>query len=193
MNDASQISRYLLKRWEAGDQSAATAIYARYISRLVRLVAAQYVAGPVRAKFGAEDVAHSAIREILDKISQQKIVLKRSGALWALLATTAINKLKGQIEFHTAQKRSPFREQQLEGDAQRLFDREPSNEEAAAVMDELAAFLHELSETDVTILSLRLEGLSFERIAKTVGRSEAAVKSVLEHLEKQLRARLYGS
>ena len=119
-------------------------------------------------------------------------MLKRSGALWALLATTAINKLKGQIEFHTAQKRSPFRERPLEGDAQRLFDREPSNEEAAAVMDELAAFLHELSETDVMILSLRLEGLSFERIAKQVGRSEAAVKSALEHLEKQLRARLYG-
>lgn len=193
MDDTSQLSQQLLKQWEAGEQDAATRIFDRYVKRLVRLVNSQ-LASSMRTRFDAEDVVQTAFREFFEKAARHEVVLRRSGALWSLLAAITLNKLKGQIEIHTAKKRSPKQEQPPTGpdlaDAVTLIDRDPTPEDAAALLDELEQVMKTLRPNHREILALRLQGKSIEYIAQQVSRTEATVQQVLRDAEAQLRKRL---
>jgi len=189
----SSLSHHLLRRWENGEQDAATQIFERYVDRLVRLVNAK-LASTMRARFDPEDVVQSAFREFFDKARNHEFVLRRSGALWSLLATITLNKLYGQIELQQAKKRSPSSEDGPLGsdlhDSLQFIDREPTPDEVAGVVDEINAVMSRLRPAHRQILAMRMQGAKIERIANEVNRAEATVQQVLREAEKNLQSRL---
>ena len=54
----------------------------------------------------AEDVVQSAMLSFFVRASSDAYVLDRAGDLWRLLTTITLNKLRRQVEVHTAAKRA---------------------------------------------------------------------------------------
>ena len=102
-------SNELLNKYQAGQSEAAAAIFDRYVDRLIALARARI--GPkLKRRVDPEDVVQSAYRSFFVHAKNQEYRLARSGDLWRLLASTTLNKLYGQIERQTAEKRSIDRE-----------------------------------------------------------------------------------
>ena len=102
-------SHELLKLYQDGQSEAATAIFDRYVARLIALARAR-IAPKLKKRVDPEDVVQSAYRSFFVHAKNQEYQLIRSGDLWRLLASTTLNKLYGQIEKHTAAKRNIDRE-----------------------------------------------------------------------------------
>ncbi len=68
----------LLERWRSGDQSAATAICARYEQRLLHLAGKRM--GPrLRARIDPEDVMLSVMNTVLKRLAQGQYAVDPSG------------------------------------------------------------------------------------------------------------------
>ena len=192
-DDASQ---QLVARWRAGDESAADEIFGRYLSRLLALTRNR-LSARLNRRVDAEDVVLSAYKTFFRHSRENRYVLQRSGDLWRLLVGITMKKLKQNIEFHTAGKRS-FRAEdsmQLTGDGSvrinvEAVDRGPSPTEALELVGELDSILSSLDESSKAILEMRLAGLSIEQIADEINRSQRTVRRVLEKLRGNLERRL---
>src|SRR5689334_5188576 len=103
-------SHELLRRVEAGDSRAATAIFDRYVERLLSLARAR-LGQKLRRRIDAEDVVQSAYRSFFVRAENHEYVVSEAGDLWRLLARITLNKLYSQVETHTAGKRNVQREQ----------------------------------------------------------------------------------
>ena len=102
----------LLKRWKMGDERAAQALFDRYVERLIGL-ARNRLSERMRRRVEPEDVVQSAYRSFFKKAGDGRYSLDRSGDLWKLLAAITVSKVRGQVEFHTAQKRGVYDEESV--------------------------------------------------------------------------------
>lgn len=75
----------------------------------------------MQQKLDPEDVVQSAYRSFFRHAQGGRYELKRSGDLWRLLAAITMNKVKGQVEFHRAAKRSIDQEGQWPDDGERSY------------------------------------------------------------------------
>ncbi|MCA9072134.1 MAG: sigma-70 family RNA polymerase sigma factor, partial [Planctomycetaceae bacterium] len=122
--------------------------------------------------------------------------LNRSGDLWRLLATITVKKTLKRVEFEHTKKRdyrleessanSQQQELGIQGAVYAVFDDEPSPDQVAILVEELAALMNKLSERDRQILELRLQEMSYEEIAETVNISESTVRRVLRQARDDL-------
>ena len=191
-----QQSIQLLARWQDGDEQAADEIFQRYLQRLIAM-ARQRISEKLQRRIDAEDVVQSAYRSFFRQAKKDdRYVLEKSGDLWRLLAGITIKKLKGQIEFHQAKKRSIGNEGSIlmAGNSARLHPaavaRDPSIEEALALTEELEQLLSDIDPIHREILELRLQGQDIEEIAETVDRSQRTVRRVLRDVTNNLSERL---
>src|SRR6187401_772610 len=106
-------SQELLQRVEAGDSEAATAIFDRYVERLLALARTR-VGAKLRRRIDAEDVVQSAYRSFFVHAVNHEYTLGEVGDLWRLLARITLNKLYSQVEKHTAARRNVHSEDELE-------------------------------------------------------------------------------
>ena len=67
----------------------------------------------MRRRVEPEDVVQSVYRSFFQKAEADRYVLEKTGDLWKLLATITVSKVRGQVEFHTAQKRGVYTEESL--------------------------------------------------------------------------------
>lgn len=182
----------LLDLWKDGDQQAATEIFERYVSRLIGL-ARNRLSSRMTKRVDPEDVVQSAYRSFFRHARDDRYVLSRSGDLWSLLAAITVKKLHGQVEHHSAQKRSINREESnpdeggLYGVHPNTVSREPSPEEALTVVEELESVMNGLSADHRRMLELRLQEHTIEEVADTVGCSERTVRRVLDRVKQQLQ------
>lgn len=187
-------SQLLLARYQAGDEQAAEAIFHRYIDRLIQL-AGRRLSEKMRRRLGPEDIVQSVFRSFFDKAQEGRFSLERAGDLWRLLATITKHKLLKKAEHHRQQKRAISREEALApgddgaGPAE-MFAVEPTDVEGVALADEVEAMMHDLDETQRTMLELRLQGQGIPEIAESVARSERTVRRFLGSLRDQLEERL---
>lgn len=184
----------LIRQWQAGDQHAAEAMFNRYVHRLVGLARTR-LSGQMRRRVEPEDVVQSAYRSFFRKAGDGHFELGKSGDLWRLLAAITINKVRGQVEFHTAQKRGITAETSTDGTSQfrvgpEAIGDDPSPEDAAAIVEELEAVMQGLDATQRRILTLSLQDASESEISEAVQRSGRTVRRTLLQIRSELEVRL---
>jgi RNA polymerase sigma factor (sigma-70 family) len=183
----------LVRRVRAGDESAADALFHRYLERLIDLARSR-LSRKMARRLDAEDVVQSAYRSFFLNIRHGRYHLDFSGDLWRLLAAITIHKVRRQVRRHTAEKRSVDLEESgvleliLEG--QRDLPQMPTPAEAATLVDELQQVLAGLSPLYRQIFEYRLQDRSVEDVARRAACSERTAHRALAIVRQQLEARL---
>lgn len=180
-------SRELLVRLGAGDLQAAPEIFERYLERLVALVRAR-MAEKLRRRLDPEDVVQSAFRSFFVTAREGGFRAEQPGDLWRLLAGITLNKLRGQVEKHTAGKRNVLREQASVESV--VAAAEPTPAEVVATIEQLRILEHSLTPAERAVLRGSLAGQSDAEIASTIGRSERTVRRLQTRLREELERRL---
>lgn len=175
----------LLRRYQEGEEAAATALYQRYAARL-RALAREYCASSFAGRFDADDVVQSVFRAFFQGARRQTYTVPPSGELWGLLMVLALNKIRNLVSHHRAGKRAVHQTTALSEIESNLAL--ASNDEAAGflrlVLDE---HLAGLPESNRCIIQLRIEGYAVAEIAGRTGRSRRTVERVLQEFRARLR------
>jgi RNA polymerase sigma factor (sigma-70 family) len=180
----------LLHRYQAGDESAAAALYCRYAERLCAL-AREQLGADLRRRLDPEDIVQSVFRSFFRRSRDGEFVVTRSEALWGLLVTIARNKIRGKAAYHRAQQRDVTKEVPLD-DAELSVDliaAGPTPLEAGALAEEVTGLFQGLKPVEVEMLTQCLEGRSTPEIAARVGYSRQTVWRFLDRLRSRLHAR----
>jgi RNA polymerase sigma-70 factor (ECF subfamily) len=149
----------------------------------------------MKRRVEAEDVVQSAYRSFFRRAGDH-YVLEKEGDLWRLLAAITINKVRGQVEYHTAKKRGVYLEESMKADQSvirvrpEMISEEPKPDDAAVMVEELAALLGSLDETQRTIIELSMQNRSVEQIAEQIQRSERTVRRTIQQVREDLESRL---
>lgn len=191
MTPTERPSEELLNSFRDGSESAAEAIFERYVARLTRLARTRLSAKLAR-RFDPEDVVLSAYRSFFLSAREGRFSLKRSGDLWRLLVRITLHKLYRTAAHHRAQRRSVDLERI--GDSGTVFavaasGGEPTPDEAVALADELDVLMRDLDPLARRVLELRLQGYRLAEIASDVDRTERTVRRVLAQIRTRLQAR----
>jgi RNA polymerase sigma-70 factor (ECF subfamily) len=184
----SEISsdRSLLRKYCAGQEDAATALYLRYAKRLQALVRAQS-SPALAARFDAEDVVQSVFRTFFRRASEGEYDIPPGEELWGLLLVIALNKIRKLGAHHRAQKRdvgvtsdSSARDSGVERIA---AEDETAYQTLRLVLEELMA---ELSPSQRGMVELRIQGHDVQTIARQTMRSKRTVERVLQGFREKL-------
>lgn len=174
----------LLRRYQSGEDAAATALFLRYAARL-RALAHEYCAPSFAGRFDADDIVQSVFRAFFQGARRRAYVVPPSGELWGLLMVLALNKVRNLITHHRAGKRAVHHTTSLPD-----LESHPAlaaDDSAAAllrlVMDE---HLAGLPESNRFIIRLRIEGYAVAEIARETGRSLRTVERVLQEFRTHL-------
>lgn len=188
MAEFDSSSQLLLSRLLADDSAAATAVFDRYVERLLRLTRS-HLSAKLRRRVDPEDIVQSAYRSFFVHAKNEEFQLKRAGDLWRLLAGITLKKLYRQVEKETAAKRSPNREEY--SDALEACDSiTPSVTEVVALAEVLGLAIEELSDEERSVLIARLQGEDWAEIGESIGRSPRTVRRLLEQIENKIRSGL---
>ena len=182
-------SRELLQQYEAGQDEAATAIFNRYVERLMALARSR-ISPKLKRRIDPEDVVQSAYRSFFVHAKNQEYQLTRSGDLWRLLATTTLNKLYGQAERQTAAKRTIDREIPGNVALANLETHDPTVVEIVAVGEQLRLVFDSLSHDERLVLMSTLQGESVEEIRASICKSERTVRRLLKQARHHFEQRL---
>lgn len=174
----------LLRRYQSGDDGAATALYLRYASRL-RGLARHYCSPSYAGRFDADDIVQSVFRTFFQHARQRSYEVPPEGELWGLLMVLALNKVRNLIRYHRAGKRAV---QQTASSYD--LDQHPAMAEDRSAAEFLKLVLDEqlagLPESNQTIVRLRTEGCEVGEIAEQTGRSRRTVERVLQEFRDRL-------
>lgn len=177
----------LVRRFQAGEQDAATVLYKRYAHRLQRL-AERNTASDLAARFDAEDVVQSVFRTFFRRVQIGHYDLPEGEELWRLLLVISLNKIRSLAVHHRARKRSVSLTVAADPQAMSRLAEASSGDLALnslrLVIDEM---LGGLSETQQQIVLLRIDGCQVEDIAARTGRSKRTVERVLQTFRQCLR------
>lgn len=189
---ASLNSQELLKLYQEGHNEAATAIFDRYVARLIAL-ARNRIGPKLRRRLDPEDIVQSAYRSFFVHAKGDKYQVANSGELWRLLASITLHKLYGQIEKHTAAKRAIDREELVDLLVQDATAPEPSPVEVIAILEDIHLVVDSLSPGEKTVLISRLQGQSIEEISKLIGKSERTTRRLLAEAKGRIEQRLMSA
>lgn len=181
---AKRTDESLLRRYQDGDEAAATDLFLRYAPRL-RALARQYCTPNYAGRFDADDVIQSVFRAFFHGVRRQMYVVPPDGELWGLLMVLALNKVRNLVDHHQAGKRA-VRNTASVPDLETHPDLAADDSAAAflrMVMDEQVAAL---PESNRIIIRLRTEGYEVGEIARETGRSRRTVERVLQDFRARL-------
>jgi RNA polymerase sigma factor (sigma-70 family) len=180
----------LLRRYQAGDELAAEAIFGRYVERLTRLARSR-LAAKLAARVDPEDIVQSAYRSFFLAARQGRFELAHSGDLWRLLVEVTLHKLYRQAERHQARRRSVRREAATSDGSiwQRVAGAEPTPDEAAVAAEVLEAVLAKLPPRGRQVVELRLQGFEQAEIAAAAHCTDRTVRRWLDMARNLIASR----
>lgn len=194
-------SMELVWRGQKGDADAVNELLGRYVPRMLRVIRIKIPSG-MRRLIEPEDVLQETLLVASRKLGELEIRTPSSILSW--MARIAELQIKSQIEYHSAQKRDPRREQPLGKDGNDSLDgpgvivphRGPSvsqflahNELEARVDREIQA-LEPPEYREVIVMRDFLE-TDWETIRKHFHRpNERAARDLYERAKRRLRERL---
>lgn len=186
--------RVLMTELVQGREAAAVEIVERYTAALVA-IARREINPQLARRVDPEDVVQSAYRSFFVRMGRGEYELGNGTELWKLLVTITLNKVRKQGKFHHAQKRNVSRDESAQGSgsvplADLARSAEPGPEDAAMLIDEVAALLAGLRPDDRPVIELRLQGYNSVEIAKETGRAERSVRRILERVSRTLTSRI---
>lgn len=176
----------LLRRFQSGEQAAATELYRRYADRLLRMAAAQ-TSLDVGSRADAEDIVQSVFRTFFRRAALGEYELPDGDELWKLFLVIGLNKVRAVAGHHKAAKRDV--RQTAGGVAfERAADRHADDDEAGLnllrlTIDELLA---PLPAGHRQIVELRIAGHEVADIATQVGRAKRSVERILQEFRGRL-------
>ena len=179
--------RSLVRRFRAGSEDAATALYLRYAGRLRALVRQRFSAELAR-RLDPDDIVQSVFRRFFDKVRRSDYDVPEGEELWRLLLVIALNKIKNEEDFHRASKRD-MRRTRASGPA---VEKWASRDETALRLLQLTIdeALGRLSDQHRIMVELRLQGNEIADIATQTGRSKRSVERCLQAVRVRLKALL---
>ena len=180
----------VMTRLRAGDQSAARAIFERFVRKLVRLARGQFNA-VLRRKVDPEDVVQSAYKSFFLRHGAGKLEVQDWGNLWGLLTVITLRKCLDRVEYHRAERRDLKREAAQPGAAGtepwwEAVARDPTPAEAAVLAETVEQLLRDLEDDERPILEMSLQGYTTQEISDRLGRPERSVRRLRERVKKQL-------
>tara|TARA_R110002111_G_scaffold262504_1_gene338971 strand:- start:161374 stop:162717 length:1344 start_codon:yes stop_codon:yes gene_type:complete len=175
--------------YQAGQSEAATAIFDRYVARLIALAHSR-IGSKLRRRVDAEDIVQSAYRSFFVHAKGDEYQLNEAGDLWRLLASITLHKLYGQIEKHTAAKRSIHHEDPTDLATAAAMTPEPLPEEVVAIVEELHTVIRDLPPEERMVLTASLQGQDNPEICRTVEKSERTVRRLLASARRKIEQRL---
>lgn len=182
--DAPRTDLTLLKRFERGDDDAATILYQRYVRRLLALVRKK-TSDEFAARFDAEDVIQSVFRTFFRRAKSGGYTVPESGELWQLLLVLSLNKICDLAVYHRAQKR----------DIRVTTAATPSLADQGLDDGGLAISILKMTIEDTLgdlmpvqreIITDRINGFEVAEIAARVGRSKRTVERTLQRFRQRL-------
>jgi RNA polymerase sigma-70 factor (ECF subfamily) len=174
----------LLRRYQEGEEAAATALYLRYAARL-RALAREYCAPSFGGRFDADDVVQSVFRTFFQGARRRAYTVPPSGELWGLLMVLALNKVRNLVSHHRAGKRAIHHTTAL-SDIESHLALSTDDSAAALLRMVLDEYLAGLPHSNRCIIQLRIEGYSVAEIAERAGRSRRTVERVLQEFRTRL-------
>jgi RNA polymerase sigma factor (sigma-70 family) len=194
MNDGDSLD--LVARYRRGDEQAADELFRRYVGRLTALAQSRLSSRMAR-RIDPDDVVQSAYRSFFIHARDGAYSLDESGDLWRLLVVMTLNKLRTQVEHHTARKRAIQAEQSSAPNERssllampEAMAREPSPQEALAVVEQVTELMHGMTPVQCRMLEMRLQGYRLEEIAVEVQRSERGVRRLLDKVKERLNQQM---
>ncbi len=176
----------LVQRLRDGDTQAAEQLFVRYALQLNRL-AEQYLSRRLAGRVEGEDVVQSVFRTFYRRCLRGEFRVDSSSHLWRLLVQVTVRKVAAKAR---GLKAEPAAASALAEDGDALLNaalcREPSPEEAAALVDQTEALLRGLPPLHGRVLELRLEGYAVAEIAPRLNVSRQTVYRVLGLLQQRL-------
>lgn len=182
----------LLRRASQHDESAVAVLLEQHLPALRAFV--RLKAGPMLlAKESCSDLAQSVCRDVLENAERFQFGGDAEFRKW--LFTTAMRKIADRAEHWQAGKRNPKREAAgLAEDEIRGYAGIYTPSGQAAAREELAkvedGFGKLAPEKQEVILMARLMGMSHQEIAKELGKSEVAVRTMLSRALAELAEHL---
>ena len=177
----------LLQRCRGGDEQAAVQLFHAYALRLTQL-AEQHLSQKLSSRLDGDDVVQSVFRTFFRRSADGEFQIDSSGQLWRLLVKITLAKVRTESRQQTAQKRTPLAEV-ADGPfwLAEALAREPSPEEAVALLDQIEALLRGLQPQFGVVLEMRLHGYSVADIATHLSLSRQAIYRMLDLLQRRLR------
>jgi RNA polymerase sigma-70 factor, ECF subfamily len=182
----------LMTRLQAGDEAAASEVFAHFARRLIGLARSRL--NPlIRKKVDPEDIVQSVFRSFFHRQADGKFELHNWDSLWSLLVVITLRKCGHKIADFTRPKRDVRRETSPADDAANSHlgpivpDGGPTPAEAATLADTLEAVMHMLQPRERQVFKLRLQGYTSAEISAQIGRSESTVRWILKRIRKRLQ------
>jgi RNA polymerase sigma-70 factor (ECF subfamily) len=173
----------LIRRYRAGGDEAATALYLRYARRLRGMVA-RYCGRAFAGRFDADDVTQSVFRTFFDGVRREAYDAPDGGEIWALLVALALNKVRNLVDHHTAAKRDVRTTLPPDADPAAVVEQDESA--AAFLRLVVEEQMDALPESSREIVRLRIEGCEVGEIVARTGRSARTVERVLQRFRSLL-------
>ncbi len=178
----------LLRRFQAGEDDAATALYLRYANRLQQLAAAQSGRG-LAARLDPQDVVQSVFRTFFRRAAMGHYDVPDGEELWKLLLVIALNKIRSLGEFHRAARRNVSRTTSLDADHAPLPSPAGGNEASYHVLRlTVNDLVSELTPVQQEIVLLRIDGFDIQSIADRTKRSKRTVERTLQHFRHRMQS-----
>jgi RNA polymerase sigma-70 factor (ECF subfamily) len=181
-----------MTRLKQGDQAAASAVFERFVRRLVGLATNQFDSW-LRLKVDVEGVVQSAFKSFFAGHGQGQFeALADWDSLWALLTVITVRKCYRRHAYLRAERRDPRREvpppSAIGGndDWWEAIDREPTPVEAAMLAETVERLLGDLDPPERAIVELSLQGYTTSEIANRLRRSQRTVRRVRERIKDRL-------
>jgi RNA polymerase sigma-70 factor (ECF subfamily) len=173
----------LIRRYRAGGDEAATALYLRYARRLRGLVA-RHCGREFAGRFDADDVTQSVFRTFFDGVRRAAYDAPDGGEIWALLVALALNKVRNLVDHHTAVKRDVRITLAPDADPAAIVEQDESAADFLRLV--VAEQMESLPEASREIVRLRIEGFEVGEIVARTGRSARTVERVLQRFRSLL-------
>jgi RNA polymerase sigma-70 factor (ECF subfamily) len=184
--------RSLLRRLQHGQADASTALYLRYVQRLLALTAAQS-SPDLAQRLDPEDIVQSVFRTFFRRASLGHYTVPEGEEIWKLLLVIALNKVRDAGAYPRAARRDVRRTAGGEAFDQALEARAGRDDESLAVLNLVVdEVLAALPPGHRPIVELRIEGHEVAEIAQRVRRSKRTVERVLQEFRQRLAAQIQG-
>jgi DNA-directed RNA polymerase specialized sigma24 family protein len=171
-----------LRRVEAGEASALGDVYVQFADRMLAF-ARREINDRLQRYYSAEDAAESAIGSFCGRARDGRYRFDHTGALWRLLRTFTLNKIRRAAEKHRGELGATIEFADAAAGLE-PSGREPTPSDVVEQIEELENFLARFSARDAEICKLWFEGYTAVDTAKKLDISKATVNRVRRHVRE---------
>lgn len=176
----------LIKRYQGGNQDAATELYLRYAHRLRGLARAQLSADLAR-HVAVDDIVQSVFGTFFQGLNQTLYDVPAGEELWKLLLVIALHKIRTKGNYHHRAKRDTRRTTSIQDIETAVLSREEEDRASCAFLQMvIEEALESMSAQHRQVVELRMEGFDVVQIAEKMKRSRRTVERLLQQARTKL-------